>query len=470
MNLIPYPLHVETVNGTLPLGANLVCDNPALTRAAILTSREMEAFSAHKPFAVTSAAPSAGDIVLTLSGTLAEEEYTLDTTGPQAMIAGGSVRAVLYGTVSLMQILQSGPPDKLAAPRLKITDRPACAYRSLLIDLGRQFHRLSTIESLVELCRWYKIKYLHLHFTDWPLFTFQSDVYPEIATKDAHYTKAELEQLEIFSQERGVTIIPEFDIPGHASATLEENSRFSCTGDRKGNVLCPSNPQTIEFAETIIGELSAIFAASPYFHIGADEVDMKAWETCANCRKYRAEHGIGNVDGLYRDFIIRMNEAVKRHGKQTIVWEGFGKNGIPEIPRDIIVAAFESLYNPPDQLLQEGYTIINAAWRPLYVAGYPKINFPLREIFEWNYNFWNNWVPQSAAYPNGIQLPENRQVIGAELCSWEQAETLELPMLKQRLAAMSEHIWNPASPRSYEEFLAALAVTDDRINLITVHK
>jgi hexosaminidase len=171
-------------------------------------------------------------------------------------------------------------------------------------------------------------------------------------------------------------------------------------------------------------------------------------------------HGIDSLDELYRHFLVRMNDIVKRHGKKTIVWEGFSKIGKTCIPRDVTVMVYECKYNVPQDLLADGYHIINTAWQPLYISGVLSRMWSPECIYRWNYYRWENWWEQSKAYKNPITVEPTPQVLGAQMCAWELVQEKELPLLRDRLAAMSERAWNPDATSSFADFSRRFQVTD----------
>ena len=118
--------------------------------------------------------------------------------------------------------------------------------------------------------------------------------------------------------------------------------------------------------------MTDIFRTTPYFHIGADEVGMDPWKNCKDCQAFMAAQKLDDVNELYRHFIVRMNEIVKHHGKKTIVWEGFHKEGKTEIPPRCDGDGVESLYNIAPDLIAQGYSVINTSWKPLYVVNQRK--------------------------------------------------------------------------------------------------
>lgn len=456
--MIPYPRHVELGTGCLPLasGTRIVVGDRSLLPLARQLSHEVAVLARLRP-EVAEGAGRPGDILLTLDPALAAEAYELDVAG-MARVRGGSPRAVAWGTVTLLQSLRGGVKEPAELPCLHVEDRPALGYRGLMVDLARQWHPIESLRMLVALCRWYKIGYLHLHLTDDQSFTFPSRAYPNLATPGRHHTIEQLHDLEDYARAGGVTLLPELDVPGHSRALLTALPGFvGCGVDAGGCDICPGRESTYAVMETLIGEMCEVFRATPYFHVGADETERKVWKTCPYCRAKMAAEGLEDEEALYRYFIIRVNEIVRKFGKQTLVWEGFGPGGTLKVPTNVVVMVFESDYHLAPDLLAAGYPVINTSWQPLYVVG--PLCWPPTSIYRWNPYRWETPWERSPAYRVPIQVVPTPAMLGAQLCSWGQQDAEELPSLRERLAAMSERLWNP-DRTDVGDFFARLEHTD----------
>lgn len=435
--LLPAPRSVEGTGGTLALPDTLACGvaDERLRPLIPVIDYEYRMLTGGRVVAAGAGAPCR----LSLDASLTDEEYRLEIDDA-VDVTGGSYRAVAMGTVTLMQMLRTDA-GAAALPTGTIRDRPDRGYRGLLIDLARQWHDVPVIEQVILLARWYKINHLQLHLTDDPLFTFPTGSFPQLPTPGRHYTKEQLRRLDEFARDRGVTLVPEIDVPGHAGQFVARMPELFGIRDRERNrgTLNMGREQVYEALDTILGEVAEVFRTSPYIHIGADEANFQHHADDPDVQRYLAEHGLVDVDELYRHFLVRMNEIVKRHGKQTIVWEGFHREGEVEIPRDVVVMAWETLYQLPQDLLADGYTLINVSWKPLYVAGSRK--WEPEYIYDWNLWRWENWLPAAPSYAP-IQLEPTEQVIGASMASWDQPQHLEILTLRRRLPAMSERVWS----------------------------
>jgi hexosaminidase len=460
--LVPFPKTCESGSGRLALNTEcrIVATDESLVPLANVASEELLSLFALKCRVVRDG-DAAGGITLAIDKQLNAEAYEVNV-GDGAVVKGGSYKGVVWGLVTLLQAANA-ENGNVVVPQMKIADQPHAEYRGLLIDLARQWHPVETVKQAVVLCHWYKIGYMQLHMTDHESWTFPSKAYPNLATPGRHYTREELRDLDDFAAARGVAIVPSLEMPGHCGTLVKaiptlvgDDPLRPATG-----ALCPGRDSTYNVADTLIGEACDIFRATPYYHIGGDEVDKSAWAACKNCVAYRKKHDIDSDEELYRHFVVRMNDIVKKHGKKMIVWEGFKVQGKIQLPKDVTVMAFESFYELPQNYTAAGYKVINTAWQPLYLVN--DRAWSPEEILSWNMYRWEHWWPQSAAYGKGIDLPPTPLVIGAQMCTWEQPANVEIARLRQRLAAMSERLWDHKTRRSFADFTSRIENTDSKL-------
>jgi len=310
-----------------------------------------------------------------------------------------------------------------------------------MLDVARSYYSVENLKSAIDLCRWYKLNYLQLHLTDDSAFTFPSKTYPKLTTEGHSYTLEELAELNEYARLRGVTLVPEIDVPGHSSIFIREMPELFGIGKPEDNryTISMAREDTYAALETLIGEVAEAFPYSPYLHIGGDEAFFAGMDDDPATIAYMKANYLFNVHELFRHFLIRLNEMVRAEGRQTIVWSGFGEHGELEIPKDVIVMAWQAIYHHPKALLAEGRPIINASFKPLYVVNNRK--WPAKYIYEvWNPNRWESWEQHNDQF-EGIELPENDAVMGATMCVWEQRETNMMPRLLERVPAMAAKLW-----------------------------
>ncbi|MBM4017038.1 MAG: hypothetical protein FJ288_01710 [Planctomycetes bacterium] len=461
--LVPWPRSVVLGSGGVEVGptGRIVAEDPSLLALARVLAEEIY-FSTGVRLPAAGGAAGQGDIALRINPAVQAEEGYRATAGPAGIvIEARTYRGAAWGTATLVEAVDAAD-GRVRIPRMTVEDEPAARYRGLLVDVARHWHPVEALRPLIRMCRLYKINYLQLHLNDQESFTFPSRALAELhsAAKGQRrtYTPEELKDLVRFADERGVTLVPELEGPGHHSGALR-----TLWGRKGTSCLDMASEKTYAGLDALIGEICETFASSPYVHIGADECDLKGVGQSDEEKAFMAAHGIQGAEGLYNYYIVRADGIVRKHGKQTICWEGFrgdGGGGVA-IPKDIIVMPFESAYNPADRLVARGYAVINTAWKPLYVVGARK--WPARTIYEnWNTWLWEHHINTRIH----IQLKRTDPVLGAQMCAWEQPAEAELPSLRERIHAMSERIWNPDAGKTWADFAARAADADRRLDRV----
>lgn len=415
------------------------------------------------------------DINFVVENSLKDEEYQIEID-ENISIVGGSYNAITMAKSSLIQIIKYKDNNTLLLPKAKISDKPDSSYRGLMIDLSRMWHDLESIRNVIDMASLYKIKYLQLHLSDDQAFVFPTDSFPNLPTPDRPYSKKDFRKLVEYAKVRGVTIIPEIDVPGHSRQFIETYPEIFDVnnGVKKSNVINIANEKVYSALDKIISEVAEIFYNSPYIHMGADEAKLDLYKNVNEVKSFMNKNKLGNdIHELYRYFIVRINEIVKKYDKQMLVWEGFRKEGKVKIPKDIIVFEFETLYNHPKSLIEDGYTVVNTSWTPLYaVYGGVKNKMAQRavwspeRIYKWNKWRWEHFSKSVPGY-NPIQIEETPQVIGGQMCSWEQSGEVEIPVLRKRLPFFSERVWNDNPRKSFEKIFSTVERTDKILSLIT---
>ena len=415
------------------------------------------------------------DISFVVEKSLKDEEYQIEID-KNISIIGGSYNAITMAKSSLIQIIKLKDNNTLLLPKAKISDKPDSSYRGLMIDLSRMWHDLESIRNVIDMASLYKIKYLQLHLSDDQAFVFPTNSFPNLPTPDRPYSIKDFKNLVEYAKVRGVTIVPEIDVPGHSRQFIETYPEIFDVnnGVKKSNVINIADEKVYSALDQIISEVADIFYNSPYIHMGADEAKLDLYKNVSEVKSFMNKNKLGNdIHELYRYFIVRINEIVKKYDKQMLVWEGFRKEGKIKIPKDIIVFEFETLYNHPKNLIEDGYTVVNTSWTPLYaVFGGVKNKMAQRavwspeRIYKWNKWRWEHFSKSVPGY-NPIQIDKTQQVIGGQMCSWEQSGDAEIPILRKRLPVFAERVWNDKPIKSFEEIFSTVERTDKILSLIT---
>ena len=470
LRVIPHPQTLELGDGAMELkgASRIVAADKTLVPLAKLLAEEIFLLTGRKT-ASTSGKPKPGDIVLELAASLQGEAYGLEIDA-MATVRGGNHGAVALGTATLLQLIQTDK-STVSLPRLAIQDEPAIAFRSVMLDLARRWHPLETIHETVNLLRLLKIRYLHLHLSDNESCTFTSRAFPKLATPDRSYSVEQLRELVRYADQRGVTIIPEIDIPGHAGSWVGRVPEVFGTIDAQSGqakstgVVNMASERAYQGLDTLIGELCDVFSSSPYIHIGADEVWAPHLKDVAEYKEYTERHGLklaaeGDVGELFSHFIARMNEIVRKRNRQTIVWSGFPHEGTAnvKIPKDIVIMAWNA---GPKAFVAAGFPVVNCCWVPLYMVP-PQGRAPTAEmIFDWNPRKFDAWE-----WNEPIQLADDEPVLGAQICFWEQRYNEVWPILRERTPAFAERLWSAESDKDYEQFRARQSHVDSVLQRI----
>ena len=470
LHIIPSPKSIKLLNAT---DKKIFSTTIKSESEAFASSTSAFADIASKLYGIDFA--EGDSIVIKENSTLGKGEYIL-TVSECIIIEAADSDGATYALSTLIQIMENAGGN-IAVPQVKISDKPDCEYRTLMVDLGRQWHPFSTLISYVDLCYLYKIKFLHLHFTDSPLYTLPSEKFPKIPTTDKHYTKEQIAELNEYAKSKNIEIIPEFDVPGHARPIVtaypelfaniptgvEDDEEFALFfADIKQNVICVGKEGVMDTLRELAKEIADMFPYSRYLHIGGDEANIGEWKNCKTCQEYMQKHGIDGPRPLYTHFIKNMTDIVLELGKTPIVWEGFPREGSEEISRDVIVTAWESYYHLAPELVEEGFKITNASWEPLYTipanvrAYLPTGRWYPDDILDWNLYTWKNWNKKTAAYEKPIVIEPTNQVLGATFCVWENNYDGEIEAARENLAAMSEKVWNINSTLTKEEMKESL--------------
>lgn len=439
-NIVPTPKNASVFEGITVLPTSVFAKNENwLCHAKTLISAVSKLFGSELTL-------ENGGIELIFDETLPPKSYRIDTREGVSLFASDS-EGILYAIATLLQSIHH-KNGELAVEKALIEDFPEKDYRALMIDLSREWHPASTIHQYIDLCFIFKIKYLHLHFIDDQRYTLPSKVFPDITKGNNFYSFEELEAIRAHANEKGIFIVPEFEAPGHAAALIKNYPDIfrNEIGNEDPSIIhesliCAGNPKAIEAIKILLGEICELFPETPYIHIGGDEANISAWQHCPTCREYMAKNGIEDEHELYSEFVGRVAQIVLDLGKTPIVWEGFPQKGIKYIPKETIVTAWESYYHMADELLEEGFKIINGSWQPLYIVPSLSVRWNVNDILAWNVYNWQHWWPNSKAKLNPINVSPTENVLGAQLSVWECVFEQEIGRTIENLCALSERVW-----------------------------
>ncbi len=415
-----------------------------------------------------------GGIRLILDDSLASDTYKLICDENGLTVKASSTEGINYALSTVLQIMKPNSAGGLDFPICDITDYPDSNFRGVMsgVDLtdvpGYVKIPISRMLDYIDLCYLNKINYLHIDFNQYSLHALPSDVFPDLPT-EGHYTKEEIATLTAYAKERGITIIPAINAPGHSSEFLIKYPEVfgsytefdEAIGADIGIVDC--SEEAFAGLKKVYEEVCEMFPDSPYIHLGGDEAPTTLWHHSEKTKAYAAEHGFtdenGNIDiqALYTEFMRRTTDMILEMGRTPIVWEGFPASGNDKISKDVIVMEWECAYNMPQDLINSGFEFVNVSWQPLYIAGTDGASWDYREILKWNIYNWQHFYEASAAF-GGMTIEPNDLVIGAEMPIWiyNSADDQTYTELAERLPALAQKTWNIRGNFSFNEFAHSL--------------
>lgn len=347
---------------------------------------------------------------------LGAEGYRLKV-GKDIRISAPTETGLFWGTRTLLQLLANGPGKPI--PQLTIVDKPMLSYRAVMVDVARQFHTIGFHREMVKKLAAYKLNVYHIHFTDDQSYTLPSDAYPDLPTPDRHYTKQELKDLVKLAAKYHVMIVPEVEMPGHNTALCAGLPDVVCQGKKPGGTVCVGSNRSFNALKTLITETMDIFPA-PYFHLGADEVGFEAWDGCPDCEKRKISESLKSNESLYTWFINRCNRFVNSKGRRSIAWDCFKTSVRPAVDKNVLVDEWDPGYAMPNDLLKNGYDLINSSCNPLYVCrGW--FHSP-EQVAAWDVWHFGPMAPPPNEPP---KIAPTKKLIGAQFCSWENNESVQ---------------------------------------------
>jgi len=365
-----------------------------------------------------------------------DESYSLEINSAGAKLDAATPLGVMRGLQTFLQLVQT-TADGFATPAIAIQDNPRFPWRGLMIDVGRHFIPLDVLKRNLDGMAAVKLNVFHWHLSDNQGFRVESKKFPklqEMGSDDLYYTQDEVRELIAYARERGIRVVPEFDMPGHSTAWFVGYPELASGPgpyeiERKWGVfdpaMDPTEERTYKFLDAFIGEMAALFP-DQYFHIGGDEVNGKEWAANPKIQAFMRAHGFKTNQDLQAYFNTRVQKIVAKHGKTMVGWDEILR---PDLPKDIVVQSWR------------GQDSLAAAAK----LGY-------RGILSYGYYLDLMWPasrhyavdPMSDAAAN-LTAEEKKQILGGEACMWSEYVSPENidSRIWPRAAAIAERLWSP---------------------------
>ena len=512
VHIIPQPVKLDYTGGIYrmdgPVEIHYAAYNPGLEGVAAYLSAFLqragiehivEGFSEDQ-------APIRGIVLRTDYETDNPEAYRLYIGRRGIQITGGSPQGVFYGIQSLRQMLPPGIENPelagthlpLTLPRLMIEDYPAFPYRGMHLDVARHFFPVSFIKKYIDLMALHKMNNFHWHLTEDQGWRVEIKKYPLLTEVGAwreetlvghggrppfvydgvpyggFYTQDEIREVLAYAAERYVNVIPEIEMPGHATAALAAYPHLGCTGGpyevitRWGvfpDVFCAGNDAVFYFLEDVLTEVAELFP-SRFIHIGGDECPKTRWSECPKCQARIEAEGLADEYELQSWFIRRIEEFLLTLDRNIIGWDEILEGGLA--PNATVMSwrgteggiaaarlGQNAIMTPVSHCYFDYYQA-DPETQPLAIGGFTD----LEKVYGYN------------PVPEELSEEEARFILGAQGNVW--TEYIKTPehveyMAFPRAIALAEVVWSPASARNYGDFLNRLKKHVQRLDALHVN-
>ena len=383
-----------------------------------------------------------------------DESYTLEITDRQARLVAPTVVGAIRGLETFLQLLQGDRQDTTCP--VKINDQPRFPWRGLLIDVARHYQPIEVLKRNLDAMAAVKLNVFHWHLTEDQGFRVESKKFPKLhslGSDGLYYTQDQVREIIAYAADRGIRVMPEFDIPGHSTSWLVGHPELgSAPGPYKIErgagifepALDPTREQTYKFLDGFLGEMAALFPDA-YMHIGGDENEGKQWDRNPQIQAFMKAKGIKDNHALQAYFNQQVLKILQKHGKKMIGWEEILH---PDLPKDAVIHSWR------------GAASLAAAAKQGY-NGILSAGYYIDLIFPASQHYRADPLPADI----GLTPEEAKHVLGGEATMWGEwvsPETID-SRIWPRTAAIAERLWSPGSVTDIDDMYRRLAVVSRQL-------
>ena len=472
--LMPLPAHLTVQSGGLDLTTQFTATEDhfrdvRLDRAVCRLLARVETQTGLQ----IATAPVAGNATLTVTvdgaGEAVQsddeiESYSLEVTSSGAHLHAATVVGAIHGLETFYQLIQAQGSGFLV-PAVSIQDSPRFRWRGLMIDSSRHFQPIDVIRRTIDGMAAVKMNVFHWHLSDDQGFRIESKVFPkltELGSDGNFYTQDQVREIIAYARDRGIRVVPEFDIPGHALAWLvgypDLASGIGTDGKGIGQgpyaisreygifdpVLDPTRESTYQFLDKFFGEMAAIFP-DPYMHVGGDENNGEQWKGNPRIQAFMKAHDLKDTAALQTYFNHKLLPILQKHGKKMIGWDEIFA---PGLDKEAVIQSwrgFESLA-----------ASAKAGYSGILSAGYYLDHINSAE---------EHYLVDPLPAESDLTPEQQAHILGGEACMW--SEHLSPRSIDSRIwprtAAIAERLWSPQSVRDVNDMYRRLWVESVRL-------
>ena len=385
-----------------------------------------------------------------------DESYVLEVTATGAKLTAPTPLGAMHGLQTFLQLVDVSPAG-FAAPAITIQDKPRFPWRGLMIDSARHFIPLDVLRRNIDGMEAVKMNVFHWHLSENQGFRAESRKFPklhELGSDSLYYSQDEIRDLIAYARDRGIRVVPEFDMPGHSTAWFVGHPELASGKgpydiERKWGIfdpaMDPTNEKVYKFLDDLIAEMARIFL-DHYFHIGGDEVNGKEWNANPKIQAFMKAHGIKNNEALQAYFSGRVQKLVTKHGKIVVGWD---EVLVPGVPKDIVIQSWRGQASLA-QAAKQGYGGI------LSNGYYLDLGWSAARHYA---------VDPMGGDAANLSAEEKQRILGGESCMW--AEYVSPENVDSRIwprnAAIAERLWSPQEVRDPASMYARLDFVSARL-------
>jgi hexosaminidase len=383
-----------------------------------------------------------------------DESYELKSDSEQVTIDAITDLGAIRGLETLLQLV-SVDNEGYYFPGVEISDEPRFPWRALLLDITLHWMPIDVVKRTLDCMASVKMNVLHLHLTEDQMFGIESKVYPrlhQVGSDGNYYTQEEMREVIAYADQRGIRIVPEFDLPGHCTSWLKAYPELASVKrdyelQRYFGVFDPAldvtKDYTYVFLDSLFTEMAQLFP-DEYFHIGGDENTGKDWARNPDIKAYMEKKGMTTYRELETEFISRVQPILEKNGKKMMGWDEILR---PGVSHDIMIQSWrgtESLV----EAAKNGYT-------SLLSTGYY-----IDLIQPTDYHYLVDPIPANT----DLTTEQQKLIVGGEATMWTEHVTPETvdSRIWPRTAAIAERLWSSDTVRNVDDMYRRI----DRISLL----
>jgi len=380
-----------------------------------------------------------------------DESYRLEISTSGARLNAPTTLGIMRGLQTILQLVQTTSAG-FAVTAVSIEDNPRFPWRGLMIDVGRHFIPLEVLRRNLDGMAAVKLNVFHWHLSENQGFRIESKKFPKLQSMGSdglYYTQDEVRGVIAYARQRGIRVVPEFDMPGHATAWFVGYPELASGSgpyqiERRWGVfdpaMDPTREETYKFLDAFIGEMAGLFP-DQFFHIGGDEVNGKEWDANPKIQSFMRAHSLKDHNDLQAYFNQRVQKIFAKHGKTMLGWDEILR---PDLPKSIVIQSWRG----PDSLAQAA----KQGYRGLLSSGY-------YVDLMWSAERHYATDPLSGAAAS-LTPEEQKRILGGEACMWAEYVSPENidSRIWPRTAAIAERLWSPEDVRDVNSMYPRLSV------------